>query len=67
MPKIDKLIQKRARLDAEIEAAKAIEQRKSEVLRLLENSKILNLSDAILRTEFQEIAMKHRTAAPLKN
>jgi hypothetical protein len=62
MAKIDKLIQKRARLDAEIEAAKALEQRKSEVLRLLENSKILSLSDAILRTEFEDIAIKHRAA-----
>jgi hypothetical protein len=64
MPKIDKLIQKRAKLDAEIEVAKAMEQRKSEVLRLLENSKILNLSDAILRTEFDQIAIKHHTVAP---
>lgn len=62
MTDIQKLIKKRARLDAEIEKAKKAEARKIEILKLLEDAKILHLPDDILKGEFERIALDSQPA-----
>lgn len=56
--KLDTLLKKRERLEAEIVAAQAAEKRKSEILAMPEFSQILPLSDEVLRKEFARIAAK---------
>jgi hypothetical protein len=56
--KLDTLLKKRERLEAEIVAAQAAEKRKSEILAMPEFSQILPLSDEVLRKEFAQIAAK---------
>jgi len=54
------LIKKRERLEVEIAAAQAAEKRKSEVLAIPEFSRILYLSDTILRDAFARIAAENQ-------
>lgn len=58
--KLDTLLKKRERLEAEIVAAQAVEQRKSEVIALPEFSQILSLPDELLRKEFARLASKNQ-------
>lgn len=58
--KLDTLLKKRERLEAEIVAAQALEQRKNEVIALPEFSQILSLSDEVLRKEFARLASKNQ-------
>lgn len=59
---MEKLIAKRAAIDADIAAAEAAEKRKSEILAMPEFTAILHLDDSILRTAFQQIGTENRTS-----
>jgi len=58
---IDKLIIKRAAIDAEIAAAEAAEKRKIEILAMPEFAAILHLDGTILRSAFSRIGTENRT------
>lgn len=59
---MDKLIAKRAAIDAEIAAAEAAEKRKIEILAMPEFINILHLNGTILRSAFQKIGTENRTS-----
>lgn len=59
---MDKLIAKRAAIDAEIAAAEAAEKRKLEILAMPEFINILHLDGTILRSAFQKIGTENRTS-----
>jgi hypothetical protein len=56
--KLDTLLKKRERLEAEIVAAQATEKRKNEIMAMPEFAKISSLSDSVLREEFARLAAK---------
>jgi hypothetical protein len=60
MSDIQKLLKKRATIEAKIKEAEKAEKRKIEVLKLLEASKILHLSDAVLIEGFDQIASQNQ-------
>jgi hypothetical protein len=57
--KLETLLKKREKLDAEILAAQALEDRKKEILEMPEFVKISSLSDDVLRAEFTKIAERN--------
>lgn len=58
---VEKLIAKRAAIEAEIEAARVREKRKIEVLAMPEFEAILHLPSTVLRTAFARIGTENRT------
>lgn len=56
--KLEALLKKRERLEAEIVTAQAAEQRKNEVIALPEFTQILSLPDEVLKKEFSRLASK---------
>lgn len=56
--KLDTLLKKRERLEAEIVAAQATEKRKNEIMAMPEFAKISSLPDSALREEFARLAAK---------
>lgn len=63
MNDVEKLIQKRSKLDEEIKNAKKAGQRKTEVLKMLEKAKILHLPDEILKAGFATIFKENSPSA----
>ena len=59
--KLDTLLKKRERIEAEIVAAQAVEKRKNEILALPEFAQILSLPDEVLRKEFTRLSTKNQT------
>lgn len=57
--KLEKLLKKRERLEAEILAVQALEKRKEEILAMPEFEKISSLPDDILRAEFIKISERN--------
>jgi hypothetical protein len=58
--RLETLLKKRERLEAEIVAAQSVEKRKNEILALPEFAQILPLPDEVLRREFVRLASKNQ-------
>ena len=57
--RLEKLLKKRERLEAEILAAQAFQKRKEEICAMPEFEKISSLPDDILRAEFIKISERN--------
>lgn len=57
--KLEKLLERRKALEAEIAAAELAEKRKGKVFSLMEKAKIIHLSDEVLAAGFAKIAAEN--------